>query len=106
VVKVEGNTSVEKVILKNVKTGVTWEKPISGLFIFVGIKPNTAFLQETVVLDEQGFIVTNEALETSVPGIFAAGDVRRKLFRQLSTAVGDGATAAFAVEKYLEKFIG
>jgi thioredoxin reductase (NADPH) len=106
VTKVEGNTSVEKVVLKNVKTGETWEKTISGLFVFVGIKPNTAFLQETVVLDEQGFIVTNETLETSAPGIFAAGDVRKKLLRQLSTAVGDGATAAFAVEKYLEKFIG
>ena len=105
VVKVEGDTSVEKVVLKNVKTGVTWEKPISGLFIFVGLKPNTAFFQDTVVLDEQGFIVTDEILETSVPGIFAAGDVRKKLLRQLSTAVGDGATAAFAVEKYLEKFI-
>ena len=105
-VKVEGNTSVEKVVLKNVKTGATWEKPISGLFIFVGIKPNTTFLQKTVALDEQGFIVTDETLETTVPGIFAAGDVRRKLLRQLSTAVGDGATAAFAVEKYLEKFIG
>ena len=105
VAKVEGDTSVEKVVLKNVKTGATWEKPISGLFVFVGIKPNTAFLQETVVLDEQGFIVTNETLETSVPGIFAAGDVRKKLLRQLSTAVGDGATAAFAVEKYLEKYI-
>jgi thioredoxin reductase (NADPH) len=106
VTKVEGNTSVEKVVLKNVKTGATWEKPISGLFIFVGIRPNTAFLQETVVLDEQGFIVTKETLETSAPGIFAAGDVRKKFLRQLSTAVGDGATAAFAVEKYLEKFIG
>jgi thioredoxin reductase (NADPH) len=105
VTKVEGNTSVEKVVLKNVKTGATGEKPISGLFIFVGIKPNTGFLQETVVLDDQGFIVTNETLETSAPGIFAAGDVRKKLLRQLSTAVGDGATAAFAVEKYLEKFI-
>lgn len=105
VAKVEGDKSVEKVILKNVKTGTAWEKPISGIFVFVGIKPNTAFLHETVVLDEQGFIVTNEALETSVPGIFAAGDVRKKILRQLSTAVGDGATAAFAVEKYLEKFI-
>ena len=105
VAKVEGDKSVEKVVLKNVKTGATWEKPISGLFIFVGITPNAAFLQEAVVLDEQGFIVTNETLETSVPGIFAAGDVRKKLLRQLSTAVGDGATAAFAVEKYLEKFI-
>jgi len=105
VAEVEGDTSVEKVVLKNVKTGATWEKAISGLFIFVGIKPNTAFLHGTVVLDEQGFIVTNEILETSAPGIFAAGDVRKKLLRQLSTAVGDGATAAFAVEKYLEKFI-
>jgi len=106
VTKVEGNTSVEKVVLKNVKTGATWGKPISGLFIFVGIKPNTQFLQGIIDLDEQGCILTNENLETSAPGIFAAGDVRKKLLRQLSTAVGDGATAAFAVEKYLEKFIG
>ncbi|HPD60660.1 MAG TPA: thioredoxin-disulfide reductase [Thermodesulfobacteriota bacterium] len=106
IAKIEGNASVEKVVLKNVKTGATREKPISGVFIFVGIKPNTAFLQGTVGLDEQGFIVTNEILETSVPGIFAAGDVRKKPLRQLSTAVGDGATAAFAAGKYLEKFMG
>jgi len=104
--RIEGDSSVEKVILKNVKTGATWEKPISGLFVFVGIKPNSAFLRETVVLDDQGFIVTNEMLETSAPGIFAAGDVRKKLLRQLSTAVGDGATAAFAVEKLLENCFG
>ncbi|WAC08817.1 MAG: thioredoxin-disulfide reductase [Thermodesulfobacteriota bacterium] len=104
--RIEGDSSVEKVVLKNVKTGATWEKPISGLFVFVGIKPNTKFLKGIVELDDQGFVVTNENLETSVPGIFAAGDVRKKLLRQLSTAVGDGATAAFAVEKYLENCFG
>jgi len=103
--KISGESSVEKVTLKNIKTGETWEKKISGLFIFVGIQPNTQFLSGMVALDEQGFIITNENLETSVPGIFAAGDVRKKLLRQLSTAVGDGATAAFAAEKYLERFI-
>jgi len=103
--KISGESSVEKVTLKNIKTGETWEKKISGLFIFVGIQPNTQFLSGMVALDEQGFIITNENLETSVPGIFAAGDVRKKLLRQLSTAVGDGATAAFAAGKYLERFI-
>lgn len=70
----------------------------------MGTKPNTDFLQGTIDLTDRGFIMTNDNLETSVPGIFAAGDVRKKMLRQISTAVGDGATAAYAAEKYIEKF--
>ncbi len=101
--RIEGKETVEKVILRNVKTGETFVREIDGVFIFVGITPNSRFLKGTIDLDEKGFILTDDDLETSVSGIFAAGDVRKKLLRQISTAVGDGATAAFAAEKYLEK---
>lgn len=101
--RIEGKETVEKVILRNVKTGETFVREIDGVFIFVGITPNSQFLKGTIDLDEKGFIMTDDNLETSVSGIFAAGDVRKKLLRQISTAVGDGATAAFAAEKYLEK---
>jgi thioredoxin reductase (NADPH) len=78
------------------------EHPIEGAFLFVGLLPRTQFLKGLVNVDEAGYIITDENCETSVKGIFAAGDCRKKLLRQVATAVGDGATAAFAVEKYLE----
>jgi thioredoxin reductase (NADPH) len=69
----------------------------------VGTQPSTAFLDGSPVeRNRRGFILTNDNLETSVPGVFAAGDARQKLLRQVSTAVGDGATAAYAAERYLE----
>lgn len=101
--KISGDNAVEQVTLKNVKTGEVYKKAVDGVLIFVGTQPSTAFLRGTgVECTDRGFIVTNEDLETSVPGIFAAGDARKKLLRQVSTAVGDGATAAYAAEKYLE----
>jgi thioredoxin reductase (NADPH) len=73
-----------------------------GVFLFVGLSPRTQFLKGLITLDEAGYIVTDENCETSVKGIFAAGDCRKRLLRQIATAVGDGATAAFAAAKYLE----
>ena len=101
--KIEGEKTVERAILKNVKTGKISVQKTAGVLIFVGTKPNTRFLQGTVDLDEQGFILTDNNLESSNPGIFASGDARKKILRQVSTAVGEGATAAFAAEKYLER---
>ena len=101
---IEGEKNVEKVILKNVKTGEISVEETDGIFVFVGTTPNTQCLQGFIDLDKQGFILTDENLETSAPGVFAAGDVRKKLLRQISTAVGDGATAAFAAEKYIDSF--
>ncbi|RLB86627.1 MAG: thioredoxin-disulfide reductase [Deltaproteobacteria bacterium] len=97
-----GDKAVEAIELKNVKTSEQSTLKIQGVFIFIGYEPNTQALQGLIELDELGFIKTNAIMETSVPGVFAAGDIRSKNLRQISTAVGEGATAAFSAEKYLE----
>lgn len=101
--EIKGDTIVRAVVVKNVKTGEITEFETEGAFLFVGLLPRTQFLKALVQLDEAGYIITDENCETSVKGIFAAGDCRRKLLRQVATSVGDGATAAFAAEKYLEE---
>ena len=100
--KITGNDGVEGIELKNVKTGETTRKDIQGVFIFIGTQPNTDIVKGQIDLDENGFIMTNNHMETSVPGVFAAGDVRSKLFRQIATAVGEGAAASYSIERYLE----
>lgn len=101
--RIEGKKTVESVVLKNLKTGEVTVQVADGILIFVGTTPNTGFLRGVVDLDPRGFVLTDDTMETSKPGVFAAGDVRKKLLRQISTAVGDGATAAYAAERYLEK---
>jgi thioredoxin reductase (NADPH) len=101
-VRIIGEEGVEGIELKNVKTGETTQKAVHGVFVFIGTFPNTELVKGLVDFDDAGFIMTDSRMETSVPGIFAAGDIRSKGFRQISTAVGEGAEAAFAVEKYLE----
>ena len=102
ILKVLGKSGVEGLELKNLKNQMTRTLNISGVFFYVGFRPNTAFLKWVVELDEQGYVITDPNMATSVQGIFAAGDVRQKLLRQVTTAVGDGATAAFAAERYIE----
>jgi thioredoxin reductase (NADPH) len=97
-----GTDQVEGIRVKKVDGSSGQTIPVQGVFILVGILPNTGWLKETLLLNPEGFIQTDEHLATSIPGIFAAGDVRQKLLRQISTSVGDGATAAFAAERYLE----
>jgi thioredoxin reductase (NADPH) len=101
--EIKGDTVVRSIIVKNVKSGEVKEFETDGIFLFVGISPRTQFLKGLVEMDEGRYILTNDQCESSVKGIFAAGDCRKKLLRQVTTAVGDGATAAFAVEKYLEE---
>ena len=101
--EIKGDKSVQSILVKNVKTGEVTEHETEGIFLFVGLSPRTQFLKNLVQMDKEGYILTNENCETSVRGIFAAGDCRKKLLRQIATAVGDGATAAFAAEKYLEE---
>ncbi|MFA4909471.1 MAG: thioredoxin-disulfide reductase [Desulfobacteria bacterium] len=100
--KIEGSPTVSAIEVRNVKTNTISKLEVGGVFMYVGIKPNTEFLKGLVTLDERGFVITDDEMKTSAPGIFAAGDVRVKPLRQIATAVGDGATAAFTAEKYIE----
>jgi thioredoxin reductase (NADPH) len=106
VTKVLGETAVEELELKDLKTQEKRSLTVSGVFFYVGLKPNTDFLSGVVNLDEQGYVITDANMATSAPGVFAAGDVRQKLLRQVTTAVGDGAMAAFAAGKYIESLFG
>ncbi len=102
VTRVLGDSGVEGLELQNVKTKALRTLKVGGVFLYVGSLSNTEFLKGVVNLDEQGYVVTDDQMATSAPGIFAAGDVRKKLLRQIATAVGDGAMAAFAAGQYIE----
>jgi thioredoxin reductase (NADPH) len=99
--EIKGDGIVESVVLKNIKTGELSEMETNGVFFFVGTVPKTDIVKGKVELNEQGYIIANERMETSVPGVYAAGDARDKYLRQVITAASDGAIAAFAAEKYL-----
>lgn len=101
--EIKGKGEVEGVVIKNLKTGELSEMSAHGVFIYVGMIPGTAFLQGQVELDERGYIVANEQMETSVDGVFAAGDARVKYLRQVVTAANDGAIAAVSAERFLEE---
>lgn len=101
---IEGEGVVEKLVLKNVKTGETSDLPVAGVFVFVGTEPNVAYLGEPGGIVKQGkggWVLTNDRMETSVEGIYAAGDLRDKSLRQVVTAAGDGAVAAMSAEAYI-----
>ncbi|WP_036798973.1 thioredoxin-disulfide reductase [Photobacterium marinum] len=98
-----GDELVNGVKLKNLKTGEISELTTDGVFMFVGTVPKTDFVKDLIELTPQGYVITNEKQETSVPGIFAAGDVTDKFLRQVVTAAGDGAVAAVAADRYIEE---
>lgn len=87
--------------LENTVSGAHSQLEVAGAFVFIGFKPNTGLVAEHFEHDASGYIVTNDRMETSIPGLFAAGDLRVQLTRQVTTAVGDATTAAIAVEKFL-----
>ncbi len=101
-VEIKGDKTVQSVVVKNRETGEVEEIPTAAVFIYVGYKPNTAFLEGMVDLDKYGYIITDKHMATSLPGVFAAGDVRSENLAQVAVAVGDGAKAAVAIREYLQ----
>jgi len=106
VTKVLGKEKVEGILIQNKKTGEEREISCQGVFVFVGNIPNSKFINELIKLDQMGYILTDGNMMTSQEGIYACGDVRKKLLRQVVTACGEGATAAFAAQKYIEELKG
>ena len=100
--EIKGENNVEALVLRNVKTNEVSEFPADGVFIYIGLIPNTEAFLKLGITDEEGWILTDNNMETSVPGIFAVGDVRDTVLRQVATAVGDGSIAGDAVYKYIE----
>ena len=103
VISIDGETRVESIKVKNRKTGEETNIKVSGLFIYVGLIPNSQFIKDILKTDENGFIITNENYETSIAGIFAAGDVRAKKIRQVVVACSEGAQAAINAYHYLKR---
>ncbi len=101
--EITGGSEVEGLALTNVKTGARSDLPVAGAFIYVGIKPRVMCLEGLAETDELGYLVTDKRMMTRVPGLFAAGDVRSQGIRQISSAVGDGATAAFFAYRHLQE---
>lgn len=99
--EVVGKDTVECLRLSNKKTGEQWELPVNGVFMAVGTKPNVVGIQGLPEQDEKGYLIAGEDCATSIPGIYAAGDVRTKQLRQVITAAADGANAITSIEKYL-----
>ena len=101
--EISGKDVLEQVTLKNIKTNTISQLSVNGVFIFVGWTPNTNFLNNQLKLNKQGYIITDDKMNTSIEGVFACGDVREKTLRQVVTAAGDGAIAANSAQHYLEK---
>ncbi|MDQ3810549.1 MAG: NAD(P)/FAD-dependent oxidoreductase, partial [Chloroflexota bacterium] len=101
--EIGGSNRVEWLRLRDVETGETRQIPVGGVFIYVGFMPNSGILGPEFKKDAQGFIITDEKMETHIPGLYVAGDVRSQYVRQISNAVGDATIAAVAATRYIEE---
>ena len=103
---IAGKNKVENITVENIQTSQNSRINCDGVFMFVGYNPNTEYIKNILKLDENGYTITDEEMKTDKAGIFAAGDCRKKLLKQVITACSDGAIAAFSAEKYLDKLKG
>ena len=101
VAEFKGGERLTHVALKNSKTGQVTDVPVDTCLIFIGYLPNTELFKGMVDMTRGGYIITNERMETRIPGVYSAGDVRDKYLKQVATAAGDGAIAGYAAEKYI-----
>jgi thioredoxin reductase (NADPH) len=101
--QIEGNGKVKEVTLKNLKTGEERNTPVDGLFVFIGHVPNTELFQGQLAMDHEGYLIVDSRLHTSMPGIFAAGEVHDNWFKQAITSAGYGCMAAMEAEKFLSQ---
>jgi len=99
---INGKDWVSSITVKNRENNEEKDIPVQGVFIYVGLIPNTAYLGEQIKLNKWGYILTDEKMATSLPGVFAAGDIRETQIRQVATAIGDGAVAASSAQQYIE----
>ena len=104
--EIAGNDIVEQVVIEDVKTSQIKNIACDGIFISIGFSPNSDFLKDYIDLDKTGYILTDNDMQTSVKGIYACGDVRKKILRQAIVASGEGATAAFAAQRHIEDLTG
>jgi len=104
--RVLGEDKVDAVRIKDVRTGEMKDVPVDGVFVYVGTRANSDLVKDLVESDARGYIIANEKMETGIPGLYVAGDIRQKPLRQVVTAVADGAVAAMEVEKYLASVHG
>jgi thioredoxin reductase (NADPH) len=100
--EIQGDGQVQKVRVRNVKTDATSELETDGVFIFIGHYPNSDLFKGQLEMDEVGYLITDEKMMTSVPGVFAAGEIQDAAFRQIATSVGQGCAAAMMTERWLE----
>lgn len=106
VTEITGSKQCEAIRVQDVNTQAVRMVKVHGVFVLIGMTPNSEYFKDTIKTDDKGYIVCDDDMRTSVEGIFACGDVRRKLLRQVVTAAGDGATAAFSAQHYVERLKG